>query len=126
MSDDDRELLRGIWRAHVPASGQSSVEQGELLRCLAKLEDEATRNGNINFDEQHLRLRDHLRSLLLDPTLFTAQELRLLAEDLEAVGHATSPVLDEQVWDRLEHAVARWCRAHPEPLARPLDPDLRR
>ncbi|WP_166390162.1 hypothetical protein [Nocardioides ochotonae] len=63
--------------------------------------------------------------MLLDPALFTAQELGLLA-GLEAVGHATSPVLDEQVWDRLEHAVARWCRAHPEPLARPLDPDLRR
>ena len=53
--------------------------QGELLRCVAKLRHEATRNGNINFSQQHLRLRDHVGSLLLDPEIFEADRLNELA-----------------------------------------------
>ena len=125
MTDEDLDLLRQIWREHVPRSGQSSVVQGELLRCLAKLRDEATRNGNIDFGQQHLRLRDYVASVLLDAEIFDAGRLNTLAADLKTIGHATRPVLDDEVWDRLDRAVADWCRAHPLPLPKDHDPDLR-
>jgi hypothetical protein len=39
-----------IWESYVPKSGQAETVQGELLRSIEKLADEAQRNGNINFN----------------------------------------------------------------------------
>ncbi len=43
------EIGRFIWSNYVPKSGQSETVQGELLRAIEKLRDEAHRNGNINW-----------------------------------------------------------------------------
>ena len=39
-----------IWKNYVPESGQSEVLQGELLREIEKLRNEAKDNGNVNWD----------------------------------------------------------------------------
>jgi hypothetical protein len=44
-------LHRKIWRQFVPSAGQAETVQGELLRAMEKLRDEAARNGNGNWDE---------------------------------------------------------------------------
>ena len=63
-------------------------------------------------------------SLLLDPEIFEADRLNELAADLKAIGYATRPVLDKDVWDGLDRTVADWCRAHPVPLPKEHDPEL--
>lgn len=47
---DHFEEAKAIWHMFVPKSGQADRVQGELLRAVEKLRDEATRNGNINWD----------------------------------------------------------------------------
>ena len=41
-------ILRRIWQDLVPEQGQSEWLQGELLRQIEKLRNEALGNGNIN------------------------------------------------------------------------------
>jgi ankyrin repeat protein len=56
------ETAKTIWKKLVPKSGQADTIQGELLRAIEKLRDEAQRNGNINYSENcHEILIDYLR-----------------------------------------------------------------
>ena len=41
-----------LWKKLVPAEGRAKSVQGELIRCMGKLTDEAYRNGNGNWDEE--------------------------------------------------------------------------
>lgn len=45
------EEAKAIWDRHVPRVGQSKTVEGEMLRAVEKLRDEAVRNGNGNWDE---------------------------------------------------------------------------
>jgi hypothetical protein len=42
-----------IWKTCIPPSGKATTVQGELLRAVEKLRDEAQRNGNANWDDGH-------------------------------------------------------------------------
>jgi hypothetical protein len=42
------EEARSLWQKAVPRTGQAATIQGELLRAVERLRDEAQRNGNIN------------------------------------------------------------------------------
>ena len=46
-------ILRRIWQEMVPEQGQSEWLQGELLRQIEKLRNEALGNGNINWDDNY-------------------------------------------------------------------------
>jgi hypothetical protein len=61
---------RSLWRTSVPHSGQAATIQGELLRAVEKLRDEAQRNGNINWDGGYETLIAYLRDNLLGSPLF--------------------------------------------------------
>ncbi len=59
-----------IWRECVPKSGQADTIEGELLRAVEKLRDEAIRNGNKNWDPGFGILLSFLESKLLDKTVY--------------------------------------------------------
>lgn len=119
-----RELLRGVWATQVPKRGQSSTVQGELLRAVVKLEDEATRNGNVNWGEAHARLLAFLQRTLPPEGWRARSRRKQILEDLARVGDFERPLTDQATWERLNDAVGDWCHEHPEPLPREHDPDL--
>lgn len=55
---------RSLWQTSVPRSGLAATVQGELLRAVEKLRDEAQRNGNINWNQDHQALIAYLRDTL--------------------------------------------------------------
>jgi hypothetical protein len=61
---------RSLWRTSVPRRGQAATVQGEPLRAVEKLRDEAQRNGNINWDSSYETLIAYLRDNLLGSALF--------------------------------------------------------
>jgi len=65
---------RTIWKTYVPPSGQAKTVQGELLRAVEKLRDEAQRNGNVNWDDGHKILARFVRTTLIDSGLFDAKQ----------------------------------------------------
>lgn len=62
-----------IWRRFVPPKGQADTVQGELLRAVEKLRDEATRNGNGNWDDGFEQLLSYLKLHLLDAEVYPPQ-----------------------------------------------------
>ncbi|MFI7425057.1 hypothetical protein [Nonomuraea sp. NPDC049684] len=117
---------RRIWQTHVPRRGQAETVQGELLRAVEKLRDEAQRNGNTNWDEHHERLLAYLRATLTTSELFPEETLAELAMDLDRLADFERPLTDDAPFDRITYRVVDWCRAQPEPVQHEHDPQLQR
>lgn len=62
-----------IWQAHVPARGPADSVQGELLRSVEQLRDEAQRNGNVNWGALHATMACFVRDTLVESGLFGAE-----------------------------------------------------
>ena len=117
-----------LWKELVPRSGQAATTQGELIRCTGKLTDEAYRNGNINWDSGYERMARFVGDTLDDPRTFTPEELAGLKhavtdiienfEQPDVSGHGSPHYL-------ITELAVRWCLAHPAPIPRAKDPDLR-
>ncbi|MFK0173766.1 hypothetical protein ACIQU5_33795 [Streptomyces sp. NPDC090306] len=99
--------------------------QGELIRAVEKLRDEASRNGNINWDGGFARLVLFLRRTLNDPHVFDARAAREIVDDLALIDDPEHPA-DDCTFDRVTDRVVEWCRQHPEPVTNPHDPLLHR
>ncbi|NOV00028.1 hypothetical protein GC097_08370 [Paenibacillus sp. LMG 31457] len=73
---EEAELL---WKTYVPKQGQSETVQGELIRAIEKLRDEAQRNGNDNWDKCFVMFCDYLEITLCDSGVeLTSRELLFL------------------------------------------------
>jgi hypothetical protein len=118
------DLLKSVWTTQVPKRGQASTVQGELLRAVVKLEDEATRNGNHNWGDNHVRLLAFLRDNLPPEGWNARAKRKQILNDLRLLGDYEHPLTDETAWQRLNEAVGDWCAAHPEPISREIDPEL--
>jgi len=58
------EEARELWRTYVPARGQAVTVQGELIRAVEKLCDEAQHNGNVNWSDDQAILVNYVRDTL--------------------------------------------------------------
>lgn len=119
------EEAKGIWEAHVPESGQADTVQGELLRAVEKLRDEAIRNGNGNWDEGFEILLAYLERHLLDPAVYQPETIEATRSALARLGDYENPHLEDALYDELGDRVVEYFRFHgSQPRAQ--NPDLRR
>lgn len=119
------EIGQYIWKTYVPKSGQAQTVQGELLRAIKKLADEAQRNGNINFNANcHGKLIDYLRKYLTGSTIFDDQTIIQIKKDLERISHEDEPYTDEDLYDRLRERIIDWYLKNPTPIPQILNPKL--
>lgn len=115
-----------LWRTSVPESGQAFTVQGELLRAVEKLRDEAQRNGNGNWDNGFEILLGYLREILLGSDLFNQAISQEIRNDLDRLNEFDDPETSDTIFDRLADHVIEWCHAHPEPVPHVHNPDLLR
>ena len=115
---------RSLWRTWVPHSGQAATVQGELLRAVEKLRDEAQRNGNINWDGGYETLIAYLRDNLLGSPLFGQTAAEETESGLDRLSRFEFPETSDAPYDRLADRVIEWCHAHPEPVPHTRNPDL--
>jgi hypothetical protein len=122
---DEQERL---WNDLVPRSGQATTVQGELIRCLGRLTDEAYRNGNMNWDAEFVRMCEFVERTLSDPATFSGEQLDSIRDALRDIrdyehpdtsGHGSAHYF-------LTEMAVRWCFEHPRLVARAPDPELRR
>jgi hypothetical protein len=119
------EEAHSLWRTAVPPGGQAATVQGELLRAVEKLRDEAQRNGNINWDIGHEILIGYLRDHLLTAPQFDTTARQEIKTDLDRLSAFEYPETSDTAYDRLSDRVIEWCHAHPEPVPHTHNPDLR-
>jgi hypothetical protein len=118
------EEARALWQTYVPARGQADTVQGELVRAIEKLRDEAQRNGNINFRRDHELLAQYVRDTLLSSRLFRESTLSDIAADVARLLDANHPETSDAPYDRLADRVVEWSRAQTGPVPRNHNPEL--
>ncbi len=114
-SESWKELNTKLWDELVPPRNAASNVQGELLRCIGSLTDEAYRNGNINWGPHLVEMVDTLERFLLDGTLGEAREDKL-KPSLRALKHYRRPDLsgDGSPHYLVNEAVVQWCLKNRE------------
>lgn len=112
------ETAKVIWQKLVPKSGQADTVQGELLRAIEKLRDEAQRNGNGNFNKNcHGILVDYLRQNLVDENIFTKETTEEINADLDRLAKKNSPYTDDDIYDRITNRIVDWYLRNPTQVA---------
>jgi hypothetical protein len=98
-----------IWQNFVPKSGQAKTIQGELLRAIEKLRDEAHRNGNGNFNNScHKLLIVYLREKLNDEKIFNKETIKQINADLDKINIENQPYLEDDIFDRINDRIVDW------------------
>ncbi|MBA4388882.1 MAG: hypothetical protein C0404_12940 [Verrucomicrobia bacterium] len=111
-----------LWAELVPGTGQADTLQGELIRIAGKLTDQAYRNGNCNWDEEHESMWRFIGVKIADDPIFTAQEQALIKEKIEEIiRDQERPDLsgDGSPYYFISEKVVDWCMAHPNPIPIP-------
>jgi len=111
-----RTEFKRLWAKLVPPTGQAKTIQGELVRAVGRLSDEAYRNGNINFGKNHQMLCEFIRMNLEDPTVFDAEEIEEIVRCIEEILDSERPDIrgSASCHYRLAEKVVKWCELKPD------------
>ncbi|MGK0361103.1 MAG: ankyrin repeat protein [Bradymonadia bacterium] len=114
-----RTLHAALWEELVPPRHAADTVQGELIRCIGNLTNEAYGNGNRNWGERQIDMIALLRTTLLDGT-FSAEREAEVGALLTRLGHHRRPDLsgDGSPHYRVNEAVVQWCLAHRDLIVR--------
>jgi hypothetical protein len=107
------EVGKEIWAKYVPRSGASETVQGELLRSIEKLRDEAQRNGNGNYGTMHKQMADYIAVTLIASGMFDEKEIK---EDIKPLTYKTRPYLEDDIYDRFCDRICEFYLKQPEPI----------
>ncbi len=119
------ETGKFIWKTYVPKSGQAETVQGELLRAIEKLADEAQRNGNINFNDHcHVILISFIRKHLNDDKLFDKTTIKQINQDLDMISIEDQPYTEDDLYDRLRDRIIDWYLNNKTPIPNSKNPSL--
>lgn len=121
-------VIDALWDKYVPKTGACTVLQGELSRCIGRLEGELFKNGMINMGEGYYdHMVDKIKETVLKDGKFSPAVHKIMEIDaliLKGADYAEivstfsffHPTDVEVSLNRMKMAVAAWCIAHPEPL----------
>ncbi|MCW4468149.1 hypothetical protein OGH69_04155 [Flavobacterium sp. MFBS3-15] len=107
------EVGKEIWAKYVPRSGASETVQGELLRSIEKLRDEAQRNGNGNYGAMHMQMADYIATTLIASGMFDEKEIN---DDIKPLTYKTKPYLEDDIYDRFCDRICEFYLKYPEPI----------
>lgn len=116
---------KAIWMQFVPRSGQAETVQGELLRAVEKLRDDAIRNGNANLDQGFDMLLAYLSDHLLDAAVFSFEATGQTEAILARLRDHADPLLEDGPYDELGDRVVEYYR-HYGSQPHTVNPRLRR
>ncbi len=128
-----QQTLRRLRKNLVPLSGEAETLQGELVRCVDNLNDEATRNGWMNWDAGDEEAIEVLRRYLPDGAVFSEEVNQQIRAALDKVRYAGEKGADEGFFGYeeltfLTRRIVDWCNHHEDllyksPQAKWLDED---
>jgi hypothetical protein len=116
-----------LWEEHVPKAGACTVLQGEMARCIGRLEGEYWKNGMINMgDGFYDSMVDEVKKTVLTRNSFSPLVKKVVGIDASIVKGANYAQLvnltlfqesDVEVsLRRLKWVVAAWCLRNKEPI----------
>jgi hypothetical protein len=131
------EECKYIWMNMVTKSGQANNLQGEMLRMIVKLRNEAINNGNINWDDNFEWFCNFLKERLLNCGLFNEEKsmkIEMILNYIKDNGnyahkYANGEITDNQVdifklaytdddiYEYLEDAIAEYYLVYKAPIS---------
>ena len=108
-----------IWKNYVPESGQSEVLQGELLREIEKLRNEAKDNGNVNWDSNFSYFCENIKWKLSNMSIYSEEELlkiTLVIDYLKYTGENNICYSRDNLYDIVADAIGKLQSVHPDPI----------
>jgi hypothetical protein len=124
-ADEYLKTGQHIWKTYVPKSGQAETVQGELLRAIEKLADEAQRNGNINFNEDcHVIFISFIRKHLNDEKIFDKATIKQINQDLDKISIEDEPYTEDDLFNRLRDRIIDWYLNNKTPIPHIKNPTL--
>ncbi len=120
-------VIDALWKKYVPKSGACTVLQGEMSRCIGRLEGEYFKNGMMNMgDGYYDGMVDMIKDTVLkcgkfSPLIQSVMEMDALivkgADYAKIVNSSFFQGTDvEESINRMKMVVAAWCVANPEPI----------
>jgi hypothetical protein len=88
-------------RKLIPLTGKAEIIEAEMLRGLDKLQDEAYRNGNINYNQLHKDFAQFILLTLTTSSIFDEKEIRVISSNVKKLMNSKKPYLDDDVYDYL-------------------------
>jgi CheY-like chemotaxis protein len=125
LTAEDNAIAANIWQTHLPQSGQSLTVEGELIRAVEKLRDEAQRNGNGNRDSGHIMLVDYLAEKLGQDPVFDAVQRMRIRKITDELRQDDLVELEDEPYDYLTSRIVQFYRYYGS-QPREINPDLRR
>ncbi|MBA2937288.1 hypothetical protein HZF08_03145 [Paenibacillus sp. CGMCC 1.16610] len=116
------EEAKHLWKTYVPKQGQSETIQGELIRAIEKLRDEAQRNGNGNWDDCFNMFCDFLELNLCNSGVFNMLQKMKIRSNIKRLRKFSDPYLEDDIYDDLTDRVVEWYFKNQEPIFKPYDP----
>lgn len=120
------EEAKKMWGKYVPDVGQADTVQGELLRAVEKLRDEAQRNGNINWDEGYIILCDYILFHLIERSSFSSEDKNKINENIARIKNYDNPYIKDDIYDELVDYVVMWSLGHKDLILNPKNQKLHR
>lgn len=120
-------IISQLWEKYVPKKGECTILQGELARCIGRLQNELWRNGMMNMgDGYYDAMVDLIKKTIMDDDGFSPLVKRVVTIDAAIVKGADYTKLIntnllvcsdvEHSLERLQYVVAAWCRKNSEPI----------
>jgi hypothetical protein len=110
------EIAQKIWKELVPATGPAATVQGELLRAVEALRDEAQRNGNAHFGRSHKRMAAFVRDTLVRSGVFDASEVGQIKVGTAKLMKRSRPYKNDDVYDLLVDKVCLFYKKYEAPI----------
>lgn len=110
-----------IWKTYVPKSGIAETIQGELMRSIEKLRDEAQRNGNKNWNNitSHEQLALFIQKTLIDSGIFDASAIEEIQKNIARILNYKSPATSDDVYDFIVYRIVEWFAQNKTPISNP-------
>lgn len=121
-------VTEALWKEYVPKEGACTVLQGELARCIGRLEHEYWKNGMGNMGGGFYEsMVDKISETISTKNTFSSLVKKVFAMDASVVKGARYGQLSnltlfqesnvEASLGRLKNVVAAWCLKNKEPIA---------
>jgi len=120
------EKAKYLWKTLVPPRGQADTVQGELLRALASLQDEAQVNGNINWDKGHEILANYILEVIEKAKMLDTNTLQQFRHDIARILKYNSPYTEDDLYTRIAHIIVDFYMKYPEPIKHKYNANLHR
>jgi len=95
------EIVKNIRENMIPVTGQPESLEGEMLRNLDILKDEAHRNGNVNFSDSHRAFAEFILDNLTTFTRTDKKDVEDITAAVKKLMDPEKPYLEDDIYDYL-------------------------